>query len=139
VLLSKQTNGEKITIHVFRDVAGNAMAVAWTHLRARPVAVGSRDPAAAMEKRGIAPKSPECREAGETLEKKREDWEWEPSGRETQCLNSPPWLVDRARERVFCMWGPGASGCKWGRAGSVHVCTPRVHTVAPRVLIPAGC
>jgi hypothetical protein len=80
--------------------------------------------AAAMEKRGIAPKSPECREAGGTLEKKREDWEWEPSGHETQCLNSPPWLVGRVRERVFYVWGPDASGCKWGEACTcAHVCS----------------
>jgi hypothetical protein len=35
-----------------------------------------------------------------------------------------PWLVGRARERVFCVWGPDASGCKWGGGERA-----RVHTV----------
>jgi hypothetical protein len=36
--------------------------------------------------------------------------------------------------------GPGAQvAASGGARGSVHVCTPRVHTVAPGVLIPAGC
>jgi hypothetical protein len=47
-----------------------------------------------------------------------------------------PRLVGRARERVFCVWGSDASGCKWGERARAHT---RVHMVAPESLIPAGC
>jgi hypothetical protein len=35
-----------------------------------------------------------------------------------------PWLVGRVRERVFYVWGPDASGCKWGEACTcAHACS----------------
>jgi hypothetical protein len=55
--------------------------------------------------------------------------------------------TERARDPMFKqspLAASGSSACG-ARAqvaasgGSVHVCTPRVHTVAPGVLIPTGC
>jgi hypothetical protein len=58
--------------------------------------------------------------------------------------------TERARDPMFKqspLAASGSSACgaraqvaaSGGARGSVHVCTPRVHMVAPGVLIPAGC